>query len=391
MGYDFDTVINRKNTYSLKYDFAKERGKPEDILPLWVADMDFPTAPQIIERLHSCISHGIYGYSEAKQEYFEALFKWYDKNFQWKIEDSWLVKTPGVVFALSACIRAYTMPKDAVMIQSPVYYPFREIIETNDRKVVENSLILKDGHYEIDFCNFQKQIEENKVKLFLLCSPHNPVGRVWKKEELIKLGEICLKYNVIIVSDEIHSDFTYPGHTHYVLASINEAFKQNTITCTSPSKTFNLAGLQVSNNFIANERLRKLFIKAVDQTGYSQLSLPGLVACQVAYETGREWLDELKQYLKGNLDFVRAFLKKELPEVSLIEPEGTYLIWLDFRKLGLSEEDLEQMITKKAGLWLDGGGMFGKEGRGFQRVNIACPRTTLQNALIKLRDAIKEI
>ena len=391
MGYDFDTVINRKNTYSLKYDFAKERGKPEDILPLWVADMDFPTAPQIIERLHCCISHGIYGYSEAKQEYFEALFKWYDKNFQWKIEDSWLVKTPGVVFALSACIRAYTMPKDAVMIQSPVYYPFREIIETNDRKVVENSLILKDGHYEIDFYNFQKQIEENKVKLFLLCSPHNPVGRVWKKEELIKLGEICLKYNVIIVSDEIHSDFTYSGHTHYVLASINEAFKQNTITCTSPSKTFNLAGLQVSNNFIANERLRKLFIKAVDQTGYSQLSLPGLVACQVAYETGREWLDELKQYLKGNLDFVRAFLKKELPEVSLIEPEGTYLIWLDFRKLGLSEEDLEQMITKKAGLWLDGGGMFGKEGRGFQRVNIACPRTTLQNALIKLRDAIKEI
>ena len=252
-------------------------------------------------------------------------------------------------------------------------------------------MILKDGHYEIDFYNFQKQIEENKVKLFLLCSPHNPVGRVWKKEELIKLGEICLKYNVIIVSDEIHSDFTYPGHTHYVLASINEAFKQNTITCTSPSKTFNLAGLQVSNNFIANERLRKLFIKAVDQTGYSQLSLPGLVACQVAYETGREWLDELKQYLKGNLDFVRAFLKKELPEVSLIEPEGTYLIWLDFRKLGLSEEDLEQMITKKAGLWLDGGGMFGKEGRGFQRVNIACPRTTLQNALIKLRDAIKEI
>ncbi len=390
MHYDFDTIVDRRNTKSLKYDFALERGKPQGILPLWVADMDFKTAPGIVERLQNCISHGIYGYSEGKQEYFQAVSSWYARYFDWETKEEWLVKTPGIVFAISAAVRAFTEPGDYVLIQSPVYYPFREVIESNERKTAVNSLIQKNGHYEIDFEDFEKQIVEKRVKLFLLCSPHNPVGRVWKREELIKIGKICKNHQVKIVSDEIHSDFTYPGHQHYILASLDEEFLQNTITCTSPSKTFNLAGLQVSNIFIADEDMRGAFQRAVEQTGYSQLNLPGLVACQAAYETGRDWLEELKQYLKGNLDFVRAFLEKELPEIKLTEPEGTYLIWMDFRSLNLSEDELEELIVDKAGLWLDGGAMFGAEGKGFQRMNIACPRRTLEEALNRLKAAIKD-
>lgn len=388
MAYNFDTVTDRKNTLSLKYDFAKERRKPDDLLPLWVADMDFPTAPEIIRRLEQCISHGIYGYSEGKQEYFNALAAWYQKFFQWKIESPWLVKTPGVVFAIAAAVRAFTKPGDSVLIQSPVYYPFREVIEDNDRYVAANSLLLRDGHYEIDFEDFERQIKEKQIKLFLLCSPHNPVGRVWTREELLKIGEICQRRQVIVVSDEIHCDFTWEGHKHTVFASLGENFAAGTITCTAPSKTFNLAGLQVSNILIADPKLRRRFKRAVNQTGYSQLNLPGLVACQAAYETGEEWLFALKDYLKGNLDYVREFIEREQLPVRLIEPEGTYLIWLDFRALGLSAQELEQLMTEKAKLWLDGGTMFGPEGEGFQRINIACPRSVLEEAMKRLKAAL---
>ncbi len=389
MHFDFDTVVDRKNTLSLKYDFAEERNRPKDILPLWVADMDFPAAPGIIERLTQCISHGIYGYSEGKQEYFAALSAWYEKNFQWKTESSWLVKTPGVVYAIAAAVRAFTNPGDSVLIQSPVYYPFREVIEANDRKTAANSLILRNGHYEIDFADFEKQIREKQIRLFILCSPHNPVGRVWTKEELKRLGEICIRYQVKIVSDEIHSDFTWPGYQHTVFASLGAAYAENTITCTAPSKTFNLAGLQVSNIFISNPRIKKEFLRAIDQTGYSQLNLPGLVACQAAYETGAEWLTQLKDYLKRNLDYVRTFLKQEIPQIRLIEPEGTYLLWLDCRGLGLSDKELEKFMVEKANLWLDGGTMFGPEGAGFQRINIAYPKQTLEKALHQLKAALQ--
>jgi Bifunctional PLP-dependent enzyme with beta-cystathionase and maltose regulon repressor activities len=388
MIYDFDTIVERRNTNSLKYDFAKQRQKAEDILPLWVADMDFKTASGIMDSLEDCIAHGIYGYSEGKEEYFQALYGWYAEFFKWETKACWLVKTPGVVFAIAAAIRSLTNKGDSILIQSPVYYPFREVIESNKRNVVASSLILKDGHYEIDFEDFERKIKEKEVKLFLLCSPHNPVGRVWTKEELIKMGEVCLKYQVKIVSDEIHCDFTYPGYQHYVFASLNEAFLENTITCTSPSKTFNLAGLQVSNIFIADEKVREQFQYAIEQTGYSQISLPGLVACQAAYETGRIWLTQLKQYLKSNLDYVRKFLKEELPRIKLIEPEGTYLIWIDFRELKLTESELERLITQDAKLWLDAGTMFGIEGTGFQRINIACSKKMLEKAMQNLKKAL---
>lgn len=388
MVYNFDQVIERKNTLSLKYDFSKERGKPEDILPLWVADMDFMTTNEVISELKKCVELGVYGYSESKEDYFKVIQNWYQRYFQWHLEPSWLIKTPGVVFAISAAIRAYTKENDSIIIQTPVYYPFYEVILDNKRNLVTNPLLLKNDHYEIDFIDFERKIIENNVKLFILCSPHNPVGRVWRKDELINLGNICLKHNVKVISDEIHCDFTYPGHKHYVFASLDPQFLMNTVTCTSPSKTFNLAGLQVSNIFIPNLKMKKKFEKAVAQTGYSQLNLFGLVACKAAYEFGDIWLKELKLYLIQNLDYIRNFLKNEVPLVSLIEPEGTYLVWLDFRKLNLSEEKLEKLIVEKAGLWLDSGKMFGIEGVGFQRINIACPISILEKALFKLKEAL---
>lgn len=388
MVYNFDQVIERKNTLSLKYDFSKERGKPEDILPLWVADMDFMTTNEVISELKKCVELGVYGYSESKEDYFKVIQNWYQRYFQWHLEPSWLIKTPGVVFAISAAIRAYTKENDSIIIQTPVYYPFYEVILDNKRNLVTNPLLLKNDHYEIDFIDFERKIIENNVKLFILCSPHNPVGRVWRKDELINLGNICLKHNVKVISDEIHCDFTYPGHKHYVFASLDPQFLMNTVTCTSPSKTFNLAGLQVSNIFIPNLKMKKKFEKAVAQTGYSQLNLFGLVACKAAYEFGDIWLKELKLYLIQNLDYIRNFLKNELPLVSLIEPEGTYLVWLDFRKLNLSEEKLEKLIVEKAGLCLDSGKMFGIEGVGFQRINIACPISILEKALFKLKEAL---
>lgn len=390
MQFDLDTVIDRKGTNSLKYDFAKERGKREDVLPLWVADMDFKTAPPILEKLEKVVAHGIFGYSEGKEDYFRAVAAWYQKHFDWNVKESWLVKTPGVVFAIAAAIRAFTQEGDAVLLQQPVYYPFSEVIKDNNRLLVNNPLKLIDGHYEIDFADFEEKIRDNRVKLFLLCSPHNPVGRVWKEWELRRLGDICLKYGVLVVSDEIHSDFTYSGHRHRVFASLSPAFADMTVTCTSPSKTFNLAGLQVSNIFISHAGLRAGFRRAVAATGYSQLNLIGLAACQAAYEAGEEWLLQVKAYLEENLTFVRKYLQENLPQIAVVEPEGTYLVWLDFRKLALSEEEREELLVNKARLWLDSGAMFGADGEGFERINIACPRQTIKQALEQLAAALQK-
>lgn len=389
MSYDFHTVTDRRGTNCLKYDFAGERGKPEDVLPLWVADMDFPTAPEILKRLEKVVHHGIFGYSEGKEDYFNAVSAWYRKHFGWEVKRNWLVKTPGVVFAIAAAIRAFTEKGDAVLLQQPVYYPFSEVITDNGRILVNSPLKLREGHYEIDFADLENKIIENKVKLFLLCSPHNPVGRVWEEWELRRLGDLCLKHGVLVVSDEIHSDFVWRGHKHTVFASLSPAYADITITCTAPSKTFNLAGLQVSNIFISNHELKHRFKKAVAQAGYSQVNVMGLIACQAAYEEGEPWLLELKKYLEGNLAFVKAYLKEKLPEIRLIEPEGTYLIWLDFRGLGLTEKQREDLIVNKARLWLDSGAMFGADGEGFERINIACPRATLEQALEQLEQAYR--
>lgn len=383
---DFDKVIDRRNTKSLKYDFAEKRGRPKDILPFWVADMDFQTSSYIIEALEQMSRHGIYGYSETKEEYFEIVQNWMKKRHNWNVEEEWLIKTPGIVYALAMAVKAYTKKGEAVLIQDPVYYPFHEVVEDNDRKLVVNELKqAEDGSYVIDFEDFEQKIVENQVKLFLLCSPHNPVGRVWTKEELEKIGDICLRYNVIVVSDEIHADFVFKGK-HTVFTNVKKEFEEIGVVCTSPSKSFNIAGLQVSNIFIANKELRRAFQKQVNASGYSQLNLSGLIACEAAYQYGEEWLDALLQYLKANAQYTKEYLEKYLPKVVMTELEGTYLVWLDFKAYGLSEKELNKKIIQEAGLWLDRGGMFGKVGEGFQRINIACPRSVLTEALDRLRD-----
>ena len=390
MKYDFSQVIERNNTLSIKYDFAKERKKPNGLLSLWVADMDFPVAQEIKDALIERCNHGIFGYSEVKTPYYEVIAKWYQEKFNWPTKKQWLVKTPGVVAAIANAIRAFTNIGDAVLIQKPVYYPFFLTIEDNQRKVVNNSLVYKNGRYEMDFVDFEEKIISHKVKLFVLCSPHNPVGRVWNKEELLKIGDICLKHKVIVVADEIHADFVYQGHQHQVFANLKTDYQEITVTCTAPSKTFNIAGLQVSNIFIANENLRKKFKQELKKTANADINVMGLIACQAAYSQGEDWLRQVKIYIAENLEYVKTFLRDNLPQVKLVEPEGTYLLWLDFRELNLTEEELEDLIINKAKLWLDGGTMFGTEGVGFQRINIACPQKILIQAFTQLKEALKQ-
>ena len=388
MKYNFNEIIDRKGTDSLKYDFAVERGLPKDVLPLWVADMDFPVEDHIKEALIKASEHAIFGYSDTKDDYFEVLSSWYERRFFWKVKKEWLIKTPGVVFAIAMAIQALTRENEAIIIQEPVYYPFSSTIRANNRKLVINNLVLKKDKYHIDFVDFEKKIIENNVKLFILCSPHNPVGRVWTGEELQKLADICLKHKVYIFSDELHSDLVYEKDTHTIFANLGKDVEDSCIVATAPSKTFNIAGLQVSNIWIANKKMRDSFKEAIDRAGYSQLNNMGLIATKVAYKYGEEWLEELKIYLKSNIDFVRKFLKDKLQNIKLIEPEGTYLLWLDCRELGLSEKERQGLIQNKAKLWLDTGTMFGKAGAGFERINIACPRKTLEEAMNRLKEAI---
>lgn len=388
---DFDTIIDRKNTDCLKYDFAKRRGMPEDVLPLWVADMDFKTSSYVEDALAERARHGIFGYSESQTPYFEIVRDWMKRHHDWEVKEPWLIKTPGVVFALAMAVKAYTEPGDGVLIQSPVYYPFSEVIEDNGRRIVSNTLVLGEDHkYYIDFEDFERQIKENQVKLFFLCNPHNPVGRVWTTEELTRLGDICLKYQVTVVSDEIHSDFIFRGR-HQVFADLKREYADITVTCTAPSKTFNLAGLLLSNIFISNRELRHKFRQQVNAAGISQLSPFGLVACETAYTQGEEWYQAMLAYVAENIAFTKEYVEKHLSGVEMVEHEGTYLVWLDFRKTGLSVEELEDLIVNRAKLWLDSGKIFGKSGEGFQRINVACPRQILEEALHRIREQLQAV
>ncbi len=385
---DFDKIVDRRNTRCLKYDFAVERHMPADVLPLWVADMDFETSSYIEDALIERAKHAIYGYSEAKTPYFEILKKWMQKHHDWDIQRKWLIKTPGVVFALAMAVKAYTEPGDAVLIQQPVYYPFSEVIKDNGRNVVSNTLYLgEDNRYHIDLEDFEQKIVENQIKLFLLCNPHNPVGRVWTKEELTRLGDICVKHHVTVVSDEIHEDFVFKGK-HQVFANIKKEYEEITVTCTAPSKTFNIASLMISNILIPNPELKRKFKHQMDAAGISQLNVLGLVACESAYEHGEEWYQAMKNYVKENIEFVKQYVEKQLPGVNMVEHEGTYLVWLDFRGTGLRVEELDDKIINQAKLWLDSGKIFGSCGEGFQRINVACPRKVLEEAMERIKKVV---
>lgn len=388
--YHFDEIIDRRNTDAIKYDFAAKRGRPEGLLPLWVADMDFRTPQCVIDALVEKSRHGIFGYTESREDFDRVLENWFLSRFQWKMQSEWNIQTVGVVFSICSAIRALSAPGDGVLIQQPVYYPFPESITDNGRKVVVNELVYENGSYRVDFEDFEQKIQEQDVKIFILCSPHNPVGRVWTREELVRMGDICLQYGVTVISDEIHADIVMPCHKHHVFASLKPEFEQITVTCTAPSKSFNLPGLQLANTFIANPEMRAAIRKDLNMVGYSQINVMGLVACRAAYAHGAQWLDALNAYLAENLAFARDFLRRELPEIKLVEPQGTYLLWLDCSTLGLPQAQLNSLIVNKARLWLDSGRMFGAGGEGFQRINMACPRSVLEQAFLQLRDALRD-
>jgi cystathionine beta-lyase len=386
--YDFDTFIDRRGTSCIKWDFGMERKGRDDLLPLWVADMDFKLPDEITEDIVKRASQGIFGYTDPKSDYYDAVKRWFRKRHGFETESEWITITHGVVYAIVLAIRAFTEPGDAVIIQQPVYYPFAESVRVNNRKLVNNQLVYRDGRYEIDFEDFEKKIIENEVKLFLLCSPHNPVGRVWTRDELTELADICKRHGVYVFADEIHSDFIYSSFAHTSYMTLGEEYRDRLILGTSPSKTFNMAGLQVANIIIPDSAVREKFRHENMITGYSQCNAIGLEATKSVYTKGDIWVDELVEYLEGNLGYVRDFLKENLPQVKLVEPEGTYLIWLDFTEVTDDHKVLEDLIVDKAHLWLDPGIIFGRETALFERINIACPRTILEKAMEQLRDAV---
>lgn len=382
--YNFDREIDRKKTNSLKYDFAVERGRDVDVLPLWVADMDFQAPKPVLDALQNAISHGIFGYSEVKGEYFDALYRWFDSRFDWQPKSEWLVKTPGVVFALAMAVRALTKEGDSVLIQPPVYYPFFEVIRDNNRKIVESPLLLTDGHYEIDFDDLEEKIASRNVKLFLLCSPHNPVGRVWTKEELQKLGELCDRYHVFVVADEIHCELVYEGHDYTPFASLSERFRQNSVTCVSPSKAFNLAGLQIANIIAADEGVRRRIDRAININEVCDVNPFGVIATIAAYNEGGAWLDALRKYLWENYEYLYRFFEQRLPQYPVLPLEGTYLVWIDCRASSIGSDATTLRLQEEQKLMVNSGTLYGPGGEGFIRLNIACPWTLLADGLERI-------
>lgn len=390
MQYDFSEVINRKDTLCTKWDEVDSRLGVHGLLPLWIADMDFKSPKEVINAIKVRADHGIFGYVTEPDSYYEAIINWVKNRHNWQIEREWITHAPGVVAALSFAVLALTKPGDKIIIQPPIYYPFKKIIECNDRQVVYNPLIFNGEKYSLNYEDLEEKID-SKVKLLLLCNPHNPIGKVWTKEELQKIGEICLKHNVLVVSDEIHSDFIYQGYQHTSFASISNEFAQHSITCNSASKTFNLAGLQTSYIIIPNEELFKKYNNILNALSLLKHNLFGVVTLEAAYTYGGEWLKQMLDYLQGNLDFMIDFIAQRLPQIKVIKPEGTYLIWLDFRELGMEVMELKNFILTKAKVAMDDGYIFGPGGEGFERINIACPRRTLKEGLCRIEKAIKEL
>jgi cystathionine beta-lyase len=398
MKYDFDRVIDRKNTDCAKWDSASEVFGCSDILPMWVADMDFPIARPITEALRQRIEHEVYGYTRPGTTLCEAIINRMWQRYHWKIEPEWIVFTPGVVPALNVAVRAFTRPGDEVILQSPVYTPFWSAVTNNGCQVANNELKLINGHYEIDFADLESKFSPRgemmpsppRVKLMILCSPHNPVARVWTREELTRMGEIVLKNEAIMVSDEVHCELLFKGNRHTPFASISEEFAQRSLVCMADSKTFNLAGLAASTIIIPNRKLRDAF--AIARAGIlPRPNALALVALEVAYRYGDEWLEQLLDYLQGNLEYLISYCQKRIPRMKVIKPEGTYLVWLDCRELGLEPTSLRAFMREKAKVGLEDGYMFGANGAGFQRMNIACPQATLEEALKRIEGAVKNL
>ena len=398
MKYDFNQICDRKNTNCFKWDFIQSIFGNDDVIPMWVADMDFPVAKPIVEALKKRAEHEFYGYTKASANVIQSVVDRIWNKYAWKIKPEWVVFTPGVVPALNIIVRMLTHPGDEIILQEPVYYPFFPAVTFSGCQIVNNQLKLINGRYEMDYEDLEHQFHSRigmfpvsgRIKAIMLCNPHNPVGRLWSKEELTRLGDIAIKHGVVVISDEIHCELLFKDHQHTPFASISEEFEQNSIVCMSPSKTFNLAGLEVSSIIIPNKKLRHLFINT--RTGIlPEPNLFGYTALEAAYRFGDEWLDQLLDYLQGNLDFLLKYFANRMPKIKVIKPQGTYLIWLDCRDLDMDDMTLRNFMRDKAKVGLDDGFLFGSGGSGFQRMNIACPRLILEEALIRIETMVNKL
>lgn len=385
MKYNFDELVPRRGSNSYKWDSAGS----EDVLPMWVADMDFRTAPAVVEALRKRVEHGIFGYVKVPAAYYDAIGDWFKRRHSWRVEKDWILFTTGVVPALSAIIKALTHPGDKVLVQTPVYNCFFSSIRNDECEMVANPLIYRNGAYSIDFDDLEKKAADPRVKLLLLCNPHNPAGRVWTRQELTRIGEICLKNDVFVVADEIHCELVYPGHQYIPFASISEDFLHSSVTCTSPSKAFNLAGLQVANIFAANPAVRKKIDKALNVNEVCEINPFAVEALIAAYNEGEEWLEELRQYLLGNYNYLKRFFEEQLPQFPVLALEGTYLVWVDCSVLKQSSEEIVKMLLEKEKLWVNEGSLYGEAGEGFIRINIACPRQLLIEGLNRIARVLK--
>ncbi len=383
----FDQKTNRLNTSCVKWDLRQQLFGGTDVLPMWIADMDFMAPPSVIDALVQRARHGVFGYSFVPDSYYAAIINWLQRRHGWQVEKEWLAQSPGIVPALCMLIRCFSAPGDKIIIQQPVYYPFSEIIALNDRVLVNNALKFDGQRYIMDFVELEQQLAAG-AKIFIFCSPHNPVGRVWNKDELERVGQLCQKYNTLLISDEIHADLVYPDHKHIPIASLAKSFLNNIITCMSPSKTFNLAGLQAAYLIIPNAEMRKRYEKEQHSLCLNYPNNFGIVALEAAYNTAESWLDELLVYLAANLKYLTEFIVQYIPQIKVIHPEGTYLVWLDCRALGMNGTELKNFFYQEAKVALDIGDKFGAGGVGFARINIACPRELLVDGLQRIKDTI---
>lgn len=388
--YDFDRIIDRRNTSCLKYDFGMQRMGRDDLLPLWVADMDFSLPDEILQEFRTRIDHGIFGYTDPDQAYFDALNHWFGTRHGYTVDPKTVTVGCGVVYGLATGVRAFTQPGDAILIQQPVYYPFREVIEDNGRIFINNQLRYEDGQYRIDFEDFEAQIIAHQVKVFILCNPHNPVGRVWSRDELTHLAEICRKHGVIIMADEIHCDFIFAPHQFTSMMTLDPQYQENLVLYTSPSKTFNVAGFQPANIIIPHEGLRNAYRRANAAAGYSQGNVMGQLAVKACYTKGARWVDELVAYIQGNAEYAAQYVADHFPRAHVVKPQGTYLLWVDFSGYDITADELEDLVINKAKLWLDSGKIFGDATALFERFNLACPRSIVHQSFEQLNRAFIE-
>lgn len=377
MKYDFDKITPRCGTNSYKWDSTDDK----EVLPMWVADMDFPTAPCIINALEKRVEHGIFGYTHVPEEYYDAVISWFSRRHHWKPRREWFIYTSGVVPALSAVIKALTNVGDKVLTLTPVYNCFFSSIRNNGCELDSCALRYEDNTFSIDYEDLERRAADPKTTLMLLCNPHNPSGRVWTREELRRIGDICIKNNVVVVADEIHCELVHPGFTYTPFASVSEEFQKHSVTCVAPSKAFNIAGLQIANIIVENDKWRQRIDKAININEVCDVNPFGVIATIAAYNEGEEWLNQLLQYIHGNYLFFKDYCEEHLPQLPVAPLEGTYLAWMDCRSLGISSEELEEELMKEAKLWLNAGSMYGKEGEGFMRWNLACPRQLVKEGL----------